>query len=62
MSSSPSSTASCVPARSRASIVEQALLRELKRRAWAKKVEVLTAHGSTYEDLDDLDDYLRGSR
>ena len=38
---------------SRASIVEQALLRELKRRAWAKEVEVLIAHGSTYEDLDD---------
>ena len=47
---------------SRASIVEQALLRELKRRAWAKEVEVLIAHGSTYEDLDGLDDYLRGSR
>jgi metal-responsive CopG/Arc/MetJ family transcriptional regulator len=47
---------------SRASIVEQALLRELKRRGWAKEVEVLIAHGSTYEDLDGLDDYLRGSR
>ena len=44
---------------SRASIVEQALLRELRRRAWLKEVEVLTAHGSTYEDLDGLDDYLR---
>ena len=43
---------------SRASIVEQALLRELKRRVWAKEVEVLIAHGSTYEDLDGLDDYL----
>ena len=43
---------------SRASIVEQALLRELKRRAWAKEVEVLTAHGRTYEDLEGLDDYL----
>jgi metal-responsive CopG/Arc/MetJ family transcriptional regulator len=43
---------------SRASIVEQALLRELKRRAWAKEVEVLTAQGSTYEDLEGLDDYL----
>jgi metal-responsive CopG/Arc/MetJ family transcriptional regulator len=47
---------------SRASIVEQALIRELKRRGWAKEVEVLIAHGSTYEDLDGLDDYLRGSR
>ena len=36
---------------SRASIVEQALLRELKRRAWAKEVEVL-------DGLDGLDDYL----
>lgn len=44
---------------SRASIVEQALRRELRRRAWLKEVEVLTAHGSTYEDLDGLDDYLR---
>ena len=43
---------------SRASIVEQALMRELKRRAWAKEVEVLTAQGSTYEDLEGLDDYL----
>ena len=44
---------------SRASIVEQALHRELRRRAWAKEVEVLTAQGSTYEDLEGLDDYLR---
>lgn len=43
---------------SRASIVEQALLRELRRRAWAKEVAVLTAKGSTYEDLDGLDAYL----
>ena len=43
---------------SRASIVKQALLRELKRCVWAKEVEVLIAHGSTYEDLEGLDDYL----
>ena len=46
---------------SRASIVEQALLRELKRRVWAKEVEVLIAHGSTYEDLEGLDAYLSRS-
>jgi len=46
---------------SRASIVEQALLRELRRRAWAKEVAVLTAKGSTYEDLDGLDAYLSRS-
>ena len=43
---------------SRASIVEQALLRELRRRAWAKEVAVLTAKGRTYEDLVGLEGYL----
>ena len=43
---------------SRASIVEQALLRELRRRAWAKEVAVLTAKGCTYEDLVGLEGYL----
>jgi Arc/MetJ-type ribon-helix-helix transcriptional regulator len=46
---------------SRASIVERALLRELRRRAWTKEVAVLTAKGSTYEDLDGLDAYLSRS-
>jgi metal-responsive CopG/Arc/MetJ family transcriptional regulator len=46
---------------SRASIVEQALLRELRHRAWAKEVAVLTAKGSTYEDLEGLDAYLSRS-
>ena len=40
---------------SRASIVERALLRELRRRVWAREVAILTAHGSTYEDLEGLD-------
>ena len=43
---------------SRASIVEQALVRELRRRAWVREVEVLTAKGSSYEDLQGLDGYL----
>jgi Arc/MetJ-type ribon-helix-helix transcriptional regulator len=37
---------------SRASIVETALLRELRRRVWVREVAILTAHGSTYEGLD----------
>jgi metal-responsive CopG/Arc/MetJ family transcriptional regulator len=45
----------------RASIVAQGLHRELRRRAWAKEVAVLTAKGSTYEDLDGLDAYLSRS-
>lgn len=46
---------------SRASIVETALLRELRRRVWAREVAILTAHGSTYEDLEGLDSYLNRS-
>ncbi|NQW71766.1 MAG: ribbon-helix-helix protein, CopG family [Actinobacteria bacterium] len=46
---------------SRASIVEMALLRELRRRVWAREVAILTAHGSTYEDLEGLDAYLSRS-
>jgi len=46
---------------SRAAIVERALLRELRRRVWAREVAILTAHGSTYEDLEGLDAYLSRS-
>ena len=46
---------------SRASIVETALLRELRRRVWVREVAILTAHGSSYEDLEGLDAYLSRS-
>ena len=46
---------------SRASIVETALLRELRRRVWVREVAILTAHGSSYEDLEGLDAYLNRS-
>ena len=46
---------------SRAAIVERALLRELRHRVWIKEVAVITAHGSTYEDLEGLDAYLSRS-
>ena len=46
---------------SRASIVEAALLRELRRRVWVREVAILTAHGSSYEDLEGLDAYLSRS-
>ena len=46
---------------SRASIVETALVRELRRRVWVREVAILTAHGSSYEDLEGLDAYLNRS-
>ena len=46
---------------SRASIVETALVRELRRRVWVREVAILTAHGSSYEDLEGLDAYLSRS-
>lgn len=36
---------------SRATVVEAALRRELRRRLWEREVERLVATGDTYEDL-----------
>ena len=42
---------------SRASIVEAALRHELRRRAWASEVEILTASGASYDDLHGMHEF-----
>ncbi len=46
---------------SRASVVEAALRRELRRRLWKREVEKLIASGDTYEDLAGMNEFAFGT-
>jgi metal-responsive CopG/Arc/MetJ family transcriptional regulator len=44
---------------SRASIVEAALRHELRRRTWAREVEILADSGADYDDLEGMREFAR---
>jgi Arc/MetJ-type ribon-helix-helix transcriptional regulator len=47
---------------SRASVVEEALRRELRRRLWELEVERLIVTGDTYEDLAGMHEFALGTQ
>ncbi len=47
---------------SRASVVEAAVRRELRRRLWELEVEKLIARGDTYEDLAGMHEFALGTQ
>lgn len=46
---------------SRASVVEEALRRELRRRLWEREVQRLVATGDTYADLAGMHEFALGT-